>query len=479
MTGARFNGAWGRPQRDGPALRAIALITYSKWLIQNEGYPGRAEANVIWPIISNDLSYVGQYWNETGFDLWEEVLGSSFFTVQNQHRALEEGKALATTLKQTCTGCDQAPEVLCFLQSFWNGKYIVSNINTNIARTGIDGNSILSAISIFDIDAYCDSPTFQPCNSKSVANFKVLIDTMRETYAINKGIPVGQGVAVGRYAEDIYQGTNPWYLITLAAAEFLYDAVAQWRARHRLVVDADSLAFFKDIYPAATIRTYNSGNANSPFSQIMNAVTAYADSFVAVAQNYIPADGAIAEQFSGTTGAPLSARDLTWSYASFVSMAERRDGQYPPTWGTRQVTPAPATCAGTSTQGVYVPAIAAGAPNVTSFCQVTVNFNVNASTYFGENVFIIGNNDALGNLDPANALPLSAGGYTQERPLWASAVAVPAGQELVYRYVREENCGQPRIVEVTNRTVTVPACGGAPITTDDAFDGPAGTPGSC
>jgi hypothetical protein len=29
--------------------------------------------NTIWPIILNDLKYVGQYWNQTGYDLWEEV----------------------------------------------------------------------------------------------------------------------------------------------------------------------------------------------------------------------------------------------------------------------------------------------------------------------------------------------------------------------------------------------------------------------
>lgn len=35
VDGTRFNGNWGRPQRDGPSLRAIALMTYSNWLIQN------------------------------------------------------------------------------------------------------------------------------------------------------------------------------------------------------------------------------------------------------------------------------------------------------------------------------------------------------------------------------------------------------------------------------------------------------------
>jgi glucoamylase len=81
-----FTGAWGRPQRDGPALRATALITYSKWLINN-GYSSTA-SSLVWPIIQNDLSYVTEYWNQTGYDLWEEVDGSSFFTVAAQHRAL-------------------------------------------------------------------------------------------------------------------------------------------------------------------------------------------------------------------------------------------------------------------------------------------------------------------------------------------------------------------------------------------------------
>ncbi|KAH8594506.1 1, 4-alpha-D-glucan glucohydrolase [Bisporella sp. PMI_857] len=477
VDGKRFNGAWGRPQRDGPALRATALITYSKYLIKN----GKSKdvKNRIWPVIANDLSYVGQYWNSTGFDLWEEVLGSSFFTVQAQHRSLAEGTELAKKLGVTCTGCDQAPQVLCFLQSFWNGNYTVSNTNVNIDRSGLDGNSILGAIANFDIDAYCDSPTLQPCHSKSLANFKALVDSFRTAYAINQGIPAGQGVAMGRYTEDIYKGGNPWYLITTGAAEFLYDAVAQWKARHNLYVDETSLAFFKEIYPAVTVRKYNSGNENSPFAQIMRAVTAYADSFVAVAQKYTPADGSLAEQFDRNTGAPLSAVDLTWSYAAFVTMAQRRSGQYPTSWGTRNVAGPPATCAPGSTQGVYVPATAAGAPPVNTTCQINVVFNVNASTYFGENIYVVGSSADLGSWDIDNSYPLGAGGYTAERPLWSGSAYLSAGETVSYKYVRQENCDQPYIYESINRTLAIPPCGGATVVTDDAWTGEYGTPGSC
>jgi hypothetical protein len=60
VDGTKFNGNWGRPQRDGPALRSIAIITYSNYLIA-QGESQRVK-DVIWPIISNDLSYTGQYW---------------------------------------------------------------------------------------------------------------------------------------------------------------------------------------------------------------------------------------------------------------------------------------------------------------------------------------------------------------------------------------------------------------------------------
>lgn len=59
-----FTGAWGRPQRDGPALRATAMIAYAKYLLSKGDTA--SVTNIIWPIIQNDISYVTQYWNQTG-----------------------------------------------------------------------------------------------------------------------------------------------------------------------------------------------------------------------------------------------------------------------------------------------------------------------------------------------------------------------------------------------------------------------------
>nr|OQO19733.1 hypothetical protein B0A51_12311 [Rachicladosporium sp. CCFEE 5018] len=133
--------------RDGPALRATALIAYAQYLI-SEGNTS-VVTSIIWPIVQNDLSYVTQYWNQTGFDLWEEVNSASFFTSGVQYRALIEGSDLASKIGATCPNCDsQAPLVLCTLQTYWTGSYILSN--TGGGRSGKDANSLLTSIHLFD-----------------------------------------------------------------------------------------------------------------------------------------------------------------------------------------------------------------------------------------------------------------------------------------------------------------------------------------
>ena len=103
--------------------------------------------------------------NETGFDLWEEVNGSSFFTIAVQHRALVEGAQLAALIGKTCSNClSQAPQILCFLQNSWSpgSGYIYANINENNGRTAKDANTLLGSIHTFDSAAACDASTFQP-----------------------------------------------------------------------------------------------------------------------------------------------------------------------------------------------------------------------------------------------------------------------------------------------------------------------------
>ena len=242
-----FTNSWGRPQRDGPALRAISLIAYSQWLLSHG--QNTTIISDVWPIIANDLAYVGQYWNQTTFDLWEEVEGSSFFTTAVQYRALVEGSNLADQIGRYCPSCAlQSPRILCFLQYYWNEQYISANINTNIDRSGKDANTLLATMQMFDPDAGCDDITFQPCSPRVLANHKAVTDSFRSIYPINSPSLEGKAVAIGRYPEDIYYGGNPWYasplLITITLNKLINVQVPHHPVRRR-----DSLRRTSPILP--------------------------------------------------------------------------------------------------------------------------------------------------------------------------------------------------------------------------------------
>ncbi|KAJ6621757.1 glucoamylase [Mycena sp. CBHHK59/15] len=437
-----FTGSWGRPQRDGPALRSTAMVAYANWLLKNT-----TAANVVstlWPTIKLDLDYVAVNWNQTGFDLWEEISFSSFFTTAVQHRALREGATLASALGQTGTATytAQADNALCFLQSYWNpaGGYITSN--TGGGRSGIDANTALAAIHTFDPAAGCDASTFQPCSDKALSSLKVYVDSFRSIYALNSGIAANSAVATGRYPEDVYMGGNPWYLTTAAVAEQLYDALSVWDAQGTMDVTPTSLAFFQQFASAVAPGTYAASSAT--FGTLTAAVRAFADGFLAIHAKYTPASGALAEQFSRADGTPLSAVDLTWSYAAALTVFGARAGTTPASWGAA---------------GVVVPAVCEGNAGST----VAMTFNVVATTVLGEDIYLTGSVDALKGWSPDNALILSPANY----PTWSITVNVPASSVIEYKYIRKTNGVLTAWESDPNNAFTSPASGA--VTLDDTW----------
>lgn len=196
-----------------------------------------------------------------------------------QHRALVEGSKFASQVGSSCSYCDsQAPQVLCFLQSFWTGSYTLANFGSS--RSGKDANTLLGSIHTFDPEAGCDDTTFQPCSARALANHKVLTDSFRSVYTLNSGIAEGKAVSVGRYPEDSYYNGNPWYLCTMAAAELLYDALYQWNQIGSLTINSVSLPFFQDMYSSAATGTYSSSSAT--YSTIVSAVKTYADGYMSL-----------------------------------------------------------------------------------------------------------------------------------------------------------------------------------------------------
>ncbi|MDH2424922.1 carbohydrate-binding module family 20 domain-containing protein [Sphaerisporangium sp. TRM90804] len=118
------------------------------------------------------------------------------------------------------------------------------------------------------------------------------------------------------------------------------------------------------------------------------------------------------------------------------------------------------TVAANGTATVTVPAKAAvairtGGP--TPPASVATSFNVNATTAWGQNVFVTGNVAELGNWSPAAAVPLSSAAY----PVWRATVNLPASTAVQYKYIKKDGGGAVVWESDPNRSFTTPASGTA------------------
>lgn len=220
----------------------------------------------------------------------------------------------------------------------------------------------------------------------------------------------------------------------------------------------------------------------------MNVVTTYAQS-----------NGSLAEQFSKQDGTPLSARDLTWSYASFLTAAARRAGVIPRPW-SGGVEALPGTCSAVSFTGSYTSATAtnfpasqtpvagtgtatgtsppttsttAQPPSTTTACaiapQVTVNFVARVVTNYGDTVKLVGNVDKLGNWNPSSGVVFSASDYQANNPVWKGSVVLSAGQSIQYKYVKVLSDGTVKWEADPNRTYSVPRSCATAVTRSDTW----------
>jgi glucoamylase len=123
-----------------------------------------------------------------------------------------------------------------------------------------------------------------------------------------------------------------------------------------------SLDFFRQFAPRIATGTYDWDT--SQYSHLTSAIETFADGFIEVAAKYTPSDGGLSEQFQNKTGAPLSAVDLTWSYASVITAGNSHAGITPASWGAR---------------GLIVPPTCTPNPGP----QVSVTFDVRAYTQLG------------------------------------------------------------------------------------------------
>lgn len=212
VDGSAYTGGWGRPQTDGPAIRATVLAKYANFLLDRAGSGDEAyvrsmlydNASPTNSVIKADLEYVSHYWTDaSGFDLWEEVKGIHFFNLMVQRRALTEGAELATRLGDPGAATwynQQAAAINAKIPSFWNSNkgYLVTTLDNS--RTGQDCGTLLGALHGTGKRGFGN---YSPGSDQILATLQALVDVFKPLYPINSqsGYP---GVAIGRYPSDVY-----------------------------------------------------------------------------------------------------------------------------------------------------------------------------------------------------------------------------------------------------------------------------------
>jgi glucoamylase len=252
--------------------------------------------------------------------LWEEHQGFSFFARSVQLRCFQAIEANAIGIPVP-PGIDAAITWLqTALQQQWNGTLYVSLLP---APPGYDAN--------IDIVSACIYGAVPCTDTKLLATAAQIRDQWEnpdsaDHYPINISDKSSQGIGplMGRYPGDVYDGDvndptagdHPWALCTCNFAELYYTLASQIQSAQAVPLDQFSTTFFGQI--GVTPAT--------PVADVITKLQDAGDAMLA-AVIYHSDHLELSEQFDGVTGYEKSVKNLTWSYAAFLSAVRARTGQ--------------------------------------------------------------------------------------------------------------------------------------------------------
>jgi glucoamylase len=307
-----FTG-WARPQNDGPALEVLAL---SRWRKADLGLDETRRATILELVIS-DLDFIRARVSERSFDIWEEESGYQYYTQLLQAEALARGAEWLEETGDAARGhaCrSAAAELAPSLDSFWSARDGYYCSRTGVAG-GVPGKTLDISVILGVLHAGRKEGTHSVLDPNAQATLAALEELFDAEYPINRKRPPEGGPAMGRYANDAYYGGNPWYLATLAAAEFYFKLAIALKSGAKMPATSENERFRRRLIAA------DGAQGNSDFAA---AALERGDTFMRTVQAYTPVSGELSEQFDRTTGAQISAKHLAWSYAAFITAAASR-----------------------------------------------------------------------------------------------------------------------------------------------------------
>jgi glucoamylase len=296
---------WARPQNDGPALQALAL---TRWRSAHPDLDEHLKAAML-ELVIGDLDFIRARVGERCFDIWEEEPAYHYYTQLGQAEALARGAEWLAESDDNvrASDCSSAADALApSLDAYWSagdGYYRSRTAVVSGAEKALDIAVVLGVLHAGRMRG-----AHSVLDPKAQATLTALEDLFEAEYPINRDRPPQHGPAMGRYASDAYFGGNPWYLATLATAEFYFKLAIVLLSGAPMPETADNVRFRERL------------SGDSPAA----AAFKRGDSFMRTVQAYTPSAGDLSEQFDRATGAQTSAKHLAWSYAAFITAAASR-----------------------------------------------------------------------------------------------------------------------------------------------------------
>lgn len=310
---------WHRPQHDGPALRALTNLRC--WPLDLSPETRR----IMSELLRIDLDFTARHWADPCIDIWEEELGFHFYTRLVQHAALAAGTAWAAAEGDASRAADYqagADGLRIALREHWSHEDGI--YRSRLPGSGITPLKSLDAATLLGVvHAGLPSGAFSIADTKVHCTVQRLEELFETEYAINKARPAGLGPAMGRYAGDGYYSGGAYYMTTLALAEFYYGVAAVLASREA----TDSFLLEADVLRRGAAATVSAQGAHAGTwrYQPAAALLRKGDQVLGMVQRYTPASGELSEQFDRRTGCQTSAKDLTWSYAAFITAVDARN----------------------------------------------------------------------------------------------------------------------------------------------------------
>ncbi|CAH7689994.1 Six-hairpin glycosidase-like protein [Phakopsora pachyrhizi] len=406
IDGSRFDSPWGRPQNDGPAIRASTLIRYAKHLILDRERPqtglGWIKASKLYDAADSnsqiilDIEHVRRTWRQPTFDLWEEVKadnGGHFYTLMVQRRSIQDyfdfidllpsESRPSTENIQSFRGCLE--EMDFRLEEFWNPEGLpnreggpdsdaaglvglhpnfshqahivptLERIQGQAKPSQVDSSVLLAIIHTVGPN---QPEKWSPASDRALSTLDRLVRVFEKLYPINN-LKSGMGIAIGRYPEDEYDGIvgnsigHPWFLCTHATAEMVYLAINQIQKNQKTIkINKTNRSFFsrflKNKRSERSDKSYDDQDdflvgekelgsgfdierGDPRFRVILREMKVWADEFlIQVSQRFSDnTNGSMSEQINRFNGKMRGARELTWSYASFLTATDARQGKAP------------------------------------------------------------------------------------------------------------------------------------------------------